>query len=131
MNDAIFQVANKHFASFKGRKAVIVLTDGMVSKRAVTSQQVMDILQKSDTLFYPIIFKTKFYTEAMSRAAMRKSKPDVNRDIGNFGAGNGRQNLRKRRRKSEGSLSKHLGRAEKSISAGLLSAKTAERGQCD
>jgi hypothetical protein len=35
----------------------------------------MDALQKSDTLFYPIIFKTKFYTEAMSRAAARRSKP--------------------------------------------------------
>jgi Ca-activated chloride channel family protein len=75
MNDAVLQVLNKHFASFRGRKAIIVLTDGMVTKRNITSQQVMDALQKSDTLFYPIIFKTKFYTEAMSRAAARRSKP--------------------------------------------------------
>ena len=75
MNEAIFQVVNNHFASFKGRKAVIVLTDGMVTKRSVTSQQVMDSLQKTDTLFYPIIFRTKFYTAAMARAAAKRSKP--------------------------------------------------------
>lgn len=75
MNDAVFRVVKNHFDSFKGRKAVIVLTDGMVVKRSVASQQVMDALQKSDTLFYPIIFKTKFYTEAMARAASNNRKP--------------------------------------------------------
>jgi len=75
MNEAVLRVVQKHFAQFKGRKAVIVLTDGMIIKRSVASQQVMDALQKSDTLFYPIIFKTKFYTEAMARAAASKRKP--------------------------------------------------------
>lgn len=75
MNAAIFQVVNNHFASFKGRKAIIVLTDGMVMRKTITTQQILDTLQKSDTLFYPIIFKTKFYAEARSRAATNKSKP--------------------------------------------------------
>ena len=75
MNDAVFQVVNKYFASFKGRKAIIALTDGMVSKRAHSSQEIMDALQKSDTLFYPIIFRTKFYNEAKERAARRGEKP--------------------------------------------------------
>ena len=75
INEAIFQIINNHFASFKGRKAIIALTDGMVIKRAVSSQQTMDVLQKSDTIFYPIIFKTKFYSEAMKRAALNKRKP--------------------------------------------------------
>lgn len=75
MNEAVFRVVKNYFDSFKGRKAVIALTDGMVIKRSVTSQQVMDALQKSDTLFYPIIFKTKFYTDAMKRAAADKRKP--------------------------------------------------------
>lgn len=75
MNDAVLAVVKKHFEPFAGRKAVIVLTDGMVIKRAVTSQQVMDALQKADTLFYPIIFKTKFLTEAKARAATEKRKP--------------------------------------------------------
>lgn len=69
MNEAVIKVVNKYFAPFAGRKAVIVLTDGMVVKRRVASQQVMDALQKADTLFYPIIFKTRFLTEAKARAA--------------------------------------------------------------
>lgn len=75
MNEAISQVVNKHFASFKGRKAIIVLTDGMVMRNTITTQQTMDVLQKTDTLFYPIIFKTKFYSEARSKAAASKRKP--------------------------------------------------------
>ena len=75
MNEAVFRVVKNHFDSFKGRKAVIVLTDGIVVKRSVSSQQIMDALQKSDTLFYPIIFKTKFLSEAKARAAASKSKP--------------------------------------------------------
>lgn len=75
MNEAIFQIVHNHFASFQGRKAIIALTDGMVIKRSVSSQQTMESLQKSDTIFYPIIFKTKFYIEAMTRAAVYKRKP--------------------------------------------------------
>ena len=75
MNEAVFRVVKNYFASFKGRKAIIVLSDGMVIKRAISSQQILDILQESDTLFYPIVFKTKYNSEARSRAAARKSKP--------------------------------------------------------
>jgi len=75
MNEAIFQVVNNHFALFKGRKAIIVLTDGMVVKRTLSSQTIMDALQKSDTLFYPIVFKSKSLSDAMSRAAASKRKP--------------------------------------------------------
>jgi VWFA-related protein len=75
MNDAVFQVVKNHFDSFKGRKAVIVLTDGIVIKQTVSSQQIMDALQKSDTLFYPIIFRTKFLSDAKARAAKNNGKP--------------------------------------------------------
>jgi len=75
MNEAVLRVVTNHFDSFKGRKAIIALTDGMVIKRVVTSQQVMDALRKSDTLFYPVIFKTKFLADAMKRAAAEKRKP--------------------------------------------------------
>lgn len=75
MNEAVLSVVENHFSSFKGRKAVICLTDGMVVKRAVTSQQVMDALRKNDTLFYPIIFRTKFLTDAKARAAAQGRKP--------------------------------------------------------
>jgi VWFA-related protein len=58
MYEAITQVAKNYFADLKGRKAIIALTDGMVTGRGISAQQILDTLQKSDTFFYPIIFKT-------------------------------------------------------------------------
>lgn len=75
MNEAVFQVVKNHFESFKGRKAIIVLTDGMVVKRSVTSQQAMDSLQNSDTFFYPIIFTTKSNSEAIAKISTNRNKP--------------------------------------------------------
>lgn len=59
MHQAISLVVKNHFGTLKGRKAIIVLTDGMVTGRSVSSQQILETLQNADTLFYPIIFKTK------------------------------------------------------------------------
>jgi len=56
MPDAIFSVVNNHFASLKGRKAIIVLTDGLVTGRVYTAQQTLETLQKADVILYPIIF---------------------------------------------------------------------------
>jgi len=75
MNKAVSQLVNNHFDSFKGRKAVIALTDGMVIRGDISTQQTLEILQKADVLFYPIVFKTKFYAEARRRAAANKRKP--------------------------------------------------------
>ncbi len=75
MNKAVFQLMNNHFGSFKGRKAVIALTDGMVIRGDISTQQTLEILQKADTLFYPIVFKTKFYADARQRAAAKNRKP--------------------------------------------------------
>jgi Ca-activated chloride channel homolog len=58
MYEAITRVVQNHFAALKGRKAIIALTDGMVTGRGHSAQQILDRLQKSDTFFYPIIFKT-------------------------------------------------------------------------
>ncbi|MDQ3321221.1 MAG: VWA domain-containing protein [Acidobacteriota bacterium] len=75
MNEAIFNVVKNYFSAFKGRKAVIVLSDGMVMRRALSTQQTLDTLQKSDTVFYPIIFKTKFSSAARASATANKTKP--------------------------------------------------------
>lgn len=61
MYDAIDSVLKKYFNSLKGRKAIIVLTDGIVMGSRITAQQTLDSMQKADTVFYPIIFKTNFY----------------------------------------------------------------------
>lgn len=67
MNEAITQIVNNYFARVKGRKAIIVLTDGMVEKRRISFQETLETMQKADTVFYPIIFRTKFYTDARLR----------------------------------------------------------------
>ena len=67
MNAAVLQIVKNFFAPIKGRKAIIALTDGMVIKRDVSTQQTLDALLDADTVFYPIVFKTKFYADAMSR----------------------------------------------------------------
>lgn len=67
MNAAVFQIVKKYFAPLKGRKAIIALTDGMVLKRDISTQQTLDLLLDADTVFYPIVFKTKFYAAAMTK----------------------------------------------------------------
>ncbi len=58
MQDAMFEIIVKHFADIKGRKAIIVLTDGAVGGGIISNQNLLDTLIKSDTLIYPIIFKS-------------------------------------------------------------------------
>ncbi|MEO8074422.1 MAG: VWA domain-containing protein [Acidobacteriota bacterium] len=58
MQDAMFQVITQQFADIKGRKAIIVLTDGAVGGGIVSNQNLLDTLIESDTLVYPIIFKS-------------------------------------------------------------------------
>lgn len=73
MPNAVFQVVQKYFSSFEGRKAIIVLTDGMVTGRNISAQQTLETLQQSDVIFYPIIFKSNFYSQ--SRVNGYKSLP--------------------------------------------------------
>ena len=61
MYNAVTLVVQNYFAPLKGRKAIIALTDGVVTGRDISAQQILDAMQKSDTVFYPIIFKTDFY----------------------------------------------------------------------
>lgn len=67
MNAAVLEIIKNHFSGLKGRKAIIVLTDGMVIKRNISTQQTLDALLDADTVFYPIVFKSKFYSSAWAR----------------------------------------------------------------
>ena len=58
MQDAMFQIIMRHFVQVKGRKAIIVLTDGAVGGGIISNQNLLDTLIASDTLIYPIIFKS-------------------------------------------------------------------------
>ena len=67
MNTAVFQIVQNYFTSLKGRKAIIVLTDGMILRRDISTQQTLDKLLDADTVFYPIVFKTKSNAENLSK----------------------------------------------------------------
>ena len=58
LRDAAFQTVNRSFASIKGRKAVIILTDGKDAGSRISSGDLIYSLQESDTLVYTIMFKT-------------------------------------------------------------------------
>lgn len=55
MLDAVHRVVTKDFASLKGRKAIIILSDGIVGGR-IYYQETLDALKESDILVYPIYF---------------------------------------------------------------------------
>jgi VWFA-related protein len=69
LRDAAFQTITKTFAPLKGRKAIILLTDGKDAGSRVTSQELLYALQETDTLIYTIMFKTD------ERAAGRNGYP--------------------------------------------------------
>lgn len=68
MHGAVIEVINRYFKTLKGRKAIIVLTDGkVVTDRNISAQKVLDSLQEADIFFYPIIFKTDYFSSAQNR----------------------------------------------------------------
>lgn len=61
MNEAVYRIVSNYLDSAQGRKAIVVLTDGIITDKAYTDSQILRFLNKSDTLLYPIIFKTSNY----------------------------------------------------------------------
>src|SRR5262249_20891318 len=59
MRDAIYQTAFTSFAGLSGRKAIIVLTDGQDGGSHVTLPKLLLKLQETDTLVYPVQFRTE------------------------------------------------------------------------
>ena len=58
MQDVMYVLVKKQFAGVKGRKAIIVLTDGFVEGMAITNETLLNTLAASDILVYPLLFKT-------------------------------------------------------------------------
>ena len=59
MYDAIYRAMTKEFAAVKGRKAIIVLTDGFTVGQSVTPRVFDDTLIEGDTVIYPVMFLTR------------------------------------------------------------------------
>jgi VWFA-related protein len=58
LRDATHQTIERSFAGIKGRKALIVLTDGKDARSRISSDDLLYALQETDTLVYTIMFKT-------------------------------------------------------------------------
>ena len=59
LRDAAFQTVTNSFAGIKGRKAIILLTDGKDAGSRISSRELLYSLQETDTLIYTIMFKTE------------------------------------------------------------------------
>ncbi len=70
--DAVVEAANRVTAKQTGRKALILLTDGVDHGSTATLQEAIDAAQRADTLIYSILFTdAKFYGESGRRPLER------------------------------------------------------------
>ncbi len=58
MQDSVYALVKKQLTEVKGRKAIIVLTDGEVGGSVVSDETLINTLAESDVLVYTIIFQT-------------------------------------------------------------------------
>lgn len=58
LRDAAYQTVRRTFAGLKGRKAIILLTDGKDAGSSISRNDLLFALQESDTLIYTVMFTT-------------------------------------------------------------------------
>ncbi len=58
LHDAVFETVNKSLAGIKGRKAIILLTDGKDAGSLSSEKDLLYSLEESDTLIYTIFYET-------------------------------------------------------------------------
>lgn len=68
LRDAAFQTVTKPFAGIKGRKAIILLTDGKDAGSRISSRELLYSLQETDTLIYTIMFKTEEWPRSLRQS---------------------------------------------------------------
>ena len=86
LRDAAYQTVNRSFAGIKGRKAIIILTDGKDVGSRISTPDLLYSLQETDTLIYTIMFKTG----ERQAAQLQTRFPGGNRRNGGiFGGGGG------------------------------------------
>lgn len=58
LNDAVADVIDRSFREIKGRKAILLLTDGKDAGSRVSERELVEKVEESDTLIYPIFYST-------------------------------------------------------------------------
>jgi VWFA-related protein len=59
IHDAVYQVINRTLKPVKGRKAIILLTDGKDFGSYITRRELLEELDESDTVIYPVFYETE------------------------------------------------------------------------
>lgn len=85
MRDAVQEVVARSFANVKGRKAIILLTDGKDHGSYLKRAELLDTVEESDVMIYSVFYKTE-----MRFNQQRRLDRILNRG-GIFGGGMGRR----------------------------------------
>jgi len=56
--DAVYRVISKEFSKVKGRKAVVILSDGFEAGTSISFEKLSETLADSDTVVYAVLFPT-------------------------------------------------------------------------
>ncbi len=59
MRDAVQEVVSNSFANVKGRKAIILLTDGKDFGSYPTKEELLDTVEENDVMIYSVFYKTR------------------------------------------------------------------------
>lgn len=78
MNDALYSTVKEKLAAVKGRKAVIVLSDGLVGGKLVSNEKLLNLLIESDAIVYPLLYLLESNFRVTPRMAeMRRQMSNV------------------------------------------------------
>jgi Ca-activated chloride channel homolog len=58
MRDAVIEAVEQYFATVKGRKAIILLTDGKDFGSSISKDELLDRLEESDVMVYSVLYET-------------------------------------------------------------------------
>jgi len=82
MRDAVLQAAENTLKAVKGRKAIIILTDGKDFGSYETPNNLLNTLEESDVLVYSVFYKTEMprFRQRRGRFGRRSSRRSRRRD---------------------------------------------------
>ncbi|HEX5081949.1 MAG TPA: VWA domain-containing protein [Blastocatellia bacterium] len=74
MRDAVIEVVEQYFAPVKGRKAIILLTDGKDFGSSISKDELLDVLEESDVMVYSVFYQTSVGSFGRRRGIWRRGR---------------------------------------------------------
>lgn len=99
MRDAVLEVVEQYFANVKGRKAIVLLTDGKDFGSSLSKDELLDKLEESDVMVYSVLYETSI--SSMTRRGRMGRRGDRRGGVWFPG---GRDRGRRERRANEDAL---------------------------